>query len=72
MLNHMNDTVDDLEELLTDASLGLDTTAIQPGQVVYHLDTIVSQGTLQPLQHIEETSSVIAQVHGKVDEMKAS
>ena len=72
MADNVEHSVKDLEELLTDAVLSSDTTALDSSQVVNHLNAVASERTLEPLQHIEEASRAVAEVHREVDQIETS
>ena len=65
----MDDPIKDLEELLLNARLCLDTTALKPCQIVSRLHQVVSQGALQPLDHVCESDRVVGQLHCEIDQM---
>ena len=72
MLQNVDDTGDDLEELLLDARFSSISAALQVVQVVSLLDSVVAKGALEPLDQVEDASRVIAQVDRKVEQVKAS
>ena len=70
VLQHVDDPIKDLEELLLNASLCLDPTALEPCQIVSRLHQVVSQGALQPLDHVCKSYRVVGQLHCEIDQVK--
>ena len=68
----MNYSVEDLEELLSNSSLCLDTAAVEASKVVHRLNTIATKRALEPLEQVEESSCAEAKVQGEVQQVKAS
>ena len=66
VLQSVDNSADDFEKLLLDAFFCRDSTTFQAFQIVSHLDSVISQSALKPLNHIKEPRSVIAQIHSKV------
>ena len=72
MFQNVDDTSNNLEELLLDVCLSSDSTALQVIQIVSLLHSVVAKCALEPLDQVKDTSRVIAQVDCKVEQVKAS
>jgi len=62
----MHDSIDDVEELLPDAVLCLDSTAFKPCQIVSDLNTVAAERSLEPLEEVKESFRFETEVHGIV------
>ena len=72
MLQHMNHSIKNLEELLPDSCLSLNATSAQSSKVMDCLDTITAKRALEPLKQVEESGRAEAQIQSEVQQVETS
>jgi hypothetical protein len=64
-------SINDLEELLTNTTFCLCSAAFKSGQEMCRLNSIASESSLKPLNEITKSYRIIGLVHGKIKQVKS-
>jgi len=65
-LKSMIDSVNDLEELLSNSNLSLRSTTFKTSKIVGYLDSVITEGSLEPLNEVTKSFLRKIQAHREI------